>query len=208
MPYKLVAFDMDGVLFTHKNFWLELHKILGTHKEGAALTRKYLKTDYARLVREVPGRLWKGKDSKPYFELVASMAYEPHAKEVLIELKKRGYTIAVISSGPKHAALRLQEECGIDHFHTHDLVVGKDGRFTGEYRYEGWWLDKTAQLKEFCENAGCTMKEAVFVGHDENDILALQAAGFGIAYRAEQDEVNAASDLAIDDLRQLLGILR
>ncbi|MBI4450914.1 hypothetical protein HY642_02985 [Candidatus Woesearchaeota archaeon] len=40
MP-KLVVFDMDGVLFQHHNFWIELHKALGTWEEGKLLTQKY-----------------------------------------------------------------------------------------------------------------------------------------------------------------------
>ena len=38
---KLAAFDMDGVLFEHFNFWYELHKRFGTYKKGKELTEKY-----------------------------------------------------------------------------------------------------------------------------------------------------------------------
>ena len=50
---KLIVFDMDGVIFEHYNFWLELHKSYDTHEEGLKLTNKYLKTDYQKLVGEV-----------------------------------------------------------------------------------------------------------------------------------------------------------
>ena len=33
MP-TLICFDMDGVIFEHRNFWLELHKVFGTLEEG------------------------------------------------------------------------------------------------------------------------------------------------------------------------------
>ncbi|MEA3378972.1 MAG: hypothetical protein U9Q69_05050 [Nanoarchaeota archaeon] len=64
MSYKLVCFDMDGVIFKDVNFWMKLHKKFGTLNEGIELTKKYLHTDYDRLVEEVVVRLWKGKDDK------------------------------------------------------------------------------------------------------------------------------------------------
>ena len=30
---KLIAFDMGGVIFKHHNFWMELHRELGTLEE-------------------------------------------------------------------------------------------------------------------------------------------------------------------------------
>jgi phosphoserine phosphatase len=66
MKYKLIVFDMDGVIFDHRNFWMELHEKLGTYEEGLELTRKYVKTNYAKLVEEVVNRLWKGKKADGY----------------------------------------------------------------------------------------------------------------------------------------------
>lgn len=207
MPaYRLVAFDMDGVIFEHRNFWLELHKALGTYDEGLALTERYLRTDYERLVKEVPGRLWKGRDAQPYFDLVRSLQYTPGAAEALKELRRRGFKTAIISSGPEHAALRVREECGLDYHYAHDLVIGPDGRFTGEYLH-GDPDDKTAELRGFAARAGCALQELVFVGHDYNDVAALRAAGLGVAYRPEDDGARRAADRVIDDLKELLSIL-
>ena len=205
--HRLVVFDMDGVIFKHRNFWLELHKALGTYEEGKELTRKYLKTDYKKLVEEVPGRLWKGKDAKPYHDLVHSLEYLPDVPETLKELKKRGYQTAIISSGPKHAALRVRDECGLDHYFTHDLKIGPDNKFTGEYDHDGNHADKTSKLKEFATEAGCTLQETVFVGHDHNDTTAIKAAGLGVACNPEDEDVRNAADNTITHLKDLLPLL-
>jgi len=81
---------MDGVIFEHFNFWLELHKAYGTYEEGLELTNKYVKTDYNRLIKEVVGRLWKAKPAKIYFDLIKRIDYFPGVFKTLIELKKRG----------------------------------------------------------------------------------------------------------------------
>jgi len=57
MKYKLVCFDMDGVIFKDINFWLKLHKAFGTSEQGKELTKRYLHADYNKLVEEVVVRL-------------------------------------------------------------------------------------------------------------------------------------------------------
>ncbi len=115
---KLIIFDMDGVIFEHLNFWLELHKAYGTYEEGAELTEKYVKTNYQKLVDEVVGRLWKGKPAKTYFELVKKIKYSLDVKETLSRLKELDYKTAIISSGPKELAERAKKELGIDYIYT------------------------------------------------------------------------------------------
>lgn len=203
--YKLVVFDMDGIIFEHKNFWLELHKKLGTYEEGEALTRTYLKKDYERLVREVPGKLWKGNDATPYFELINSVKYKLGAQHVLKELRRRGLKTAIITSGPNHLALRAQQECGLDYFVSHELEIGPDNLITGAYHYTHT-LDKTEELKQLISKAGCTLAETVFVGHGHNDVNALKAAGLGIACEPDDEEVARAAKRVIHELAELLDL--
>ena len=47
---KLVIFDLDGVIFDHLNFWDEIVKIYKTEKEINPLIKKYLHTNYPKLV--------------------------------------------------------------------------------------------------------------------------------------------------------------
>lgn len=72
---------MDGVLFAHKNVWLELHKAYGTYEEGIALTERYLSVDYDRLVEEVAGMLWKGRPAAPFLRLIRENPCNPGVKE-------------------------------------------------------------------------------------------------------------------------------
>ena len=74
---------MDGVIFKDINFWLELHKKFGTLEQGKALTKRYLHTNYDKLVEEVVHKLWKGKDATPYFALVNELEYLSGVKEII-----------------------------------------------------------------------------------------------------------------------------
>ena len=115
MSYKLICFDMDGVIFKDINFWMELHRKFGTLKQGVELTKRYLNTDYTRLVEEVVEKLWRGKDAKPYYKLVNSIEYLPGVKETFKYLKQKGFVTVIISASSIDVAKRVKKDFGVDY---------------------------------------------------------------------------------------------
>jgi len=208
LTYKLVCFDMDGVLFEGNNFWLRLHKALGTYEEGKELTEKYLKTDYAKLVKEVVGRLWKGKNADPYFDLVASTEYIFGVKDTFSELKKRGIKTVIISSGPKHLVERARDELGVDYVFSNNLMVS-NGIITGEFDWPIGFGSKAKFLKEVCDKENVLLSEVVSVGDNDNDVEKAKLVGFSIAFNSGSDELRSVCDVEIKkkDLREILPYL-
>ncbi|MEK6937045.1 MAG: HAD-IB family phosphatase [Nanoarchaeota archaeon] len=169
---KLIAFDMDGVIFKHHNFWMELHRELGTLEEGTALTRQYVKTDYPRLVREVIGRLWAGKPAKPYFDLINKHQYVEGAEGAFKKIRKRESKTMIISSGPYDLALRAQRDLEIDYIFANGLPI-KDGFIVGTDDMNYWKIkddSKVEPLEEVREELGLDGGEVIAVVHDKNDI--------------------------------------
>ncbi|MBI2664995.1 HAD-IB family phosphatase [Candidatus Woesearchaeota archaeon] len=123
---KLICFDLDGVIFEPSDFWVELHRVFGTSKENEILAPKYLRNNFPKLVEEVL-KLWKGKDAQPYFQLVKKIKYHPGVKKVFSEIKRLGYTTAIISGSSIELARRAQQDLGIDHIYANDLVI-KNGK--------------------------------------------------------------------------------
>ena len=205
---KLAAFDMDGVLFEHFNFWYELHKRFGTYKKGKELTEKYKRNNYEKLVKEVVHKLWKGKSALPYFDLVKKSRYLPGAKETFSELKKRKIKTAIITSGPRELALRAQKELGIDFIFTNELVI-KDNVITGEFKWPvaDGKNEKVKALKELCNKLNINLNEVAYVGDNYNDIGAFKIVGLAIAFNSEEEEVKKYAKIVIDkkDLREILN---
>ena len=163
---------MDGVIFEHHNFWMELHKAFGTLEEGIELTKKYVKTDYDRLVQEVIGRLWKDKPAKLYFDLIASHKYVDGAKETFDGLKRLGHATMLITSGPYDLALRAKNELGIDYIFANRLPI-ENGRVIGTSEMGYWKIRddrKVEPLEEIRTTLGLNGKSVVAVVHDKNDI--------------------------------------
>lgn len=185
MKYKLIAFDMDGVIFKDVNFWMELHKKFGTLEKGKELTEKYLHADYKTLVEEVVNKLWKGKDAKKYYELVNSLKYLPGVRKTFEYIRKQGFITALISASSMDCARRVQKDFGIDHIFANELVI-RDGKISGEFIWPlGAGKDKKAKIiRDLCSDLGIKPKECIYIGDNETDIDAFKEVGLSIAFNS------------------------
>jgi len=208
---KLICFDMDGVIFEGSNFWLDLHKRYGTYEEGIELTKKYLKTNYPKLVEEVIGRLWKDKPEKDFMDLVNSKKYTKSAKELFAWLKENNYKTAIISSGPKQLAERAKKELDINYIYT-NRVTFKDGKLVGTKALEYWPIrsgNKVEYLRKLCKDHNLFYRDCIVVGHDDADIKMARTAGFTIGFCPEDEEFKKYCNVIIEkrDLRDIIPIL-
>ncbi len=206
MKCKLIVFDMDGVIFVHDNFWNQMHCKYDTVDEGFKLTEKYLKTNIKKLADEVIGRLWKGKSADGFFELIEEAEYNPGAKELFAELRKRKIKICLLTSGPDELAKKAQNELGIDFIFGNRVEI-KDGKFTG--RYEWLSLDYSHKGETFlgiCKKLGIDPKDAIAVGDNDQDVFKFEKAGFSIAFNSNSEKLKKAADAVIDgnDLKEIL----
>ena len=169
---KLITFDMDGVIFKHHNFWMELHKEYGTLDEGVELTKKYVKTDYSRLVKEVIGRLWAGKSAQIYLNLINQHHYVKGTEKTFAEIRERKDKTMIISSGPYDLALRAQKDLCINYVFANRLPI-QDGIIAGTDDMEYWKIrndNKVEPLEEVREKLGLKGESIIAVVHDKNDI--------------------------------------
>ena len=210
MSFKLICFDMDGVIFKDTNFWIEVHRVFGTIVRGQQLTDKYLYTDYNTLVKEVVTKLWKNKPADKYVKLVNSLEYNPGIKELFKHLKQKDYITAIISSGSIDLARRAQKDFGIDHLFANELII-RDNRVTGEFV---WPLaagqhKKAEILLSLCKDLNISPKEAIYIGDNESDIEAFQNAGLSIAFNSQSNELKIVATHIIDsnNLKDLIKFL-
>lgn len=190
---------MDGVIFKDVNFWLELHKKFRTFEEGKILTEKYLHTNYDKLVEEVVVKLWKGKDAKPYFDLINSLEYLPGVKEVFEFVKGKDWITAIVSASSIDVARRVQNEFGIDHVFANELVI-RNGKVTGEFIWPiGAGLEKKAEIIEhLCEDLSIDLSEVIYIGDTELDVEAFKIVGKAIAFNSRSDELKEVAHVVID----------
>ncbi len=211
MAYKLVCFDMDGVLFKDINFWMELHKSFGTYEEGVRLTEQYLHTNYNKLVDEVVGRLWKGKEATPYFSLVNSLEYLPGVPEMFTYVESQDYITAIVSASSLDVAKRVQNDYGIDHLFANQLII-KEGKVAGEFVWPiGAGKDKKAEIiRHLCTDLGISAKEVIYIGDSDTDIEAFKEVGLAIAFNSSSDALQKVATHVVDshNLVDVIPILK
>jgi phosphoserine phosphatase len=207
---KLIVFDMDGVIFQAKNFWLELHKVFNTFKEGKELTEKYLHSDYQKLVEEVVHRLWKGKDAQPYFNLINSTKYFPGIKKVFDYIKSQNLLVAIISSGPIDLARKAQHDLGVDFIYANELVI-KNNKIVGEFIWPvGGEPKKKAQIvNNLCKDLGIKTEEVVYIGDSLVDLEAFKIVGTSIAFNSKNKELKEIATHIVEeyDLSKIIPLL-
>ena len=206
MKFKLIVFDMDGVILIVDNFWNKMHYKYNTVDEGFKLTEKYLKTDIKKLADEVIGKLWQGKSAEGFFELMESAKYNPGVKETFAELKKKGIKTALLTSGPVQLAKKAQRELGIDAVYGNEIKI-KDNKITGEYNWLSFdYSHKGETFLRICGELGIKPEEAIVVGDNDQDIFKFEKAGFSIAFNSNSEKLKKAADVVIDN-NNLMEIL-
>lgn len=198
MKFKLIVFDMDGVIFKDDNFWNRMHYEYDTVDEGFELSKKYLKTNVKKLADEVIGRLWKGKSAEGFFRLIKTAQYNIGAEHLFQELKKTGIKTVILTSGPLQLAQRAQKELGIDSVYGNEIII-KDSKITGDYKWIS--LDYSHKGETFlgiCREFNVKSEEAIVVGDNDQDVFKFEKAGFSIAFNSNSKELKEKADVIID----------
>ena len=208
MKYKLICFDLDGVIFKEPNFWLELHKKFGTFEEGKKLTEEHLHNNYGKLVEEVVEKLWKGRDAGPYYELVDSLEYNKGVKDVFDFIRKNKMISAIVSSSSVDAVKRVKRDFQVDYIFANKLVI-KDGKVSGEFIWPiGAGKENKARIiRELCNNLGIKTDECIYIGDSDVDIEAFKEVGLSIAFNSDSDELKKVATFVVES-RNLSDILK
>ena len=198
MKYKLICFDLDGVIFKEPNFWLELHKKFGTFEKGKKLTEKYLHNDYETLVEEVVLKLWKGRNARPYYELIDSLEYNKGVKEVFDFIKKNKMISAIVSSSSIDTVKRVKRDFQIDYIFANELII-KNGKVSGEFVWPiGAGKENKARIiKELCKKLEIKTDKCVYIGDSDVDIEAFKEAGLSIAFNSDSEKLKKEADFVI-----------
>ena len=201
---------MDGVIFKDINFWMEVHRVFDTLEQGKELTKKYLHTDYNKLIEEVVVKLWKGKDARSYYELVNQLEYIDGVDIVFKDLKKRDVITAIISASSIDVARRVQKDYGIDHIYANELVI-KNGKVSGEFIWPiAAGREKKAEIiKHLCLDLSINLEEVIYVGDSDADIEAFKVVGKAIAFNSSSEELKKVADIVVegDDLAKVLDYI-
>jgi len=148
-----------------------------------------------------------GLTKRKFIQAINQRSLMKGAREVVTELKKRGFKTAVITGSFGVLAERVQKELGID-----DAVAHCNLLFDSAGRLKSWELlpcdyeGKVDAFLQMAEKDGIEPSECVYVGDEVNDIPIFQKVGLSVAFNCNKQKVKDAADMVVDsnDLRLIL----
>ncbi|WP_437715584.1 phosphoserine phosphatase SerB [Sorangium sp. So ce448] len=207
---RLVVMDMDSTLIRIEVID-ELARAKGVAEEVAKITERAMQgeMDYDESLRQRLSLL-RGLDVGVLRKLAAELPITEGAETLIRVLKRLGYRTAVISGGFSIAAEALKARLGIDYAYSNALEVA-NGQLTGRVTGPIVNAQRKAELLETIAQAeGVLLDQTIAVGDGANDLLMLQRAGLGVAFRAKPKLREAAdtslSASGLDAILFLLGI--
>jgi phosphoserine phosphatase len=207
---RLVCLDVDST-FMQAEFIDELAALVGCQDQVAAITRRAMEgeIDFKQALAERVALL-EGLPLQRAEKLAESLETTPGAAEFVRTLKRLGFRVGLVSGGFDFFVDRLKARFGLDFAFANELGVA-DGRLTG--RVHGSVVDgerKAQILRDMTKVYKLRLEQSVAIGDGANDILMLQAAGLGIAYRGKP-KLQAVADIRLnhhvelDTLLYLMG---
>jgi phosphoserine phosphatase len=204
---QLFLADMDSTMIGQECID-ELADHVGVKQHVAAITERAMRgeIEFAPALRERVALL-KGLRASVVDEVIANrIRLTPGARTLVATMRRHGAWTCLVTGGFTLFTQRIAAMIGFDESRANILVVGADGRLTGEVAEPIFARDgKLAMLIGLRERLGLAPEQTLVAGDGANDIAMIEAAGLGVAYHAKP-KVAAAAAARIEhgDLTALL----
>jgi phosphoserine phosphatase len=154
-------------------------------------------------------KLWEGLTPDNITDAIAGIPLMKGAKEVIKELKRRGYKVGIISDSYTLATSHVAKKLGLD-FHLATVLIEKDGLLTGELRMLLGWdkigcdckisVCKRFHLEKVAKLYDIALKDTIAVGDTKSDLCMIKRAGMGIAFNPKDDVLASSADKVVREL--------
>lgn len=206
----LAVFDMDSTLIDMECID-EIARAAGCGDEVAAITERAMRgeLDFAQSLRERVAAL-KGVSVSVLDDIRDHLPVMPGAARLLAVLREHRWRTVLVSGGFTWFADELARRFHFDVVVSNYLEMDESDRLTGTLG--GRIVDgrvKAETLVQLAEQYGIPRQQTMAIGDGANDILMLQASGFGVAFMAKP-ALRQVADYCIDDkdLSHVLSFMR
>lgn len=211
---KYALFDMDGVLLDGR-FVVELAEHVGASDDVHRLLDSHILPDEER--SRAIAALFAGVPWETFVEVARDMPLMEGAVETVIALRRAGYVVGIVTDSFHVAAETIRRRIFADFCVAHVLHF-RNGTATGELTLAPLMHHSQGCRQHVCckanvlrhLNAGSrsASRRILAVGHGENDLCMLRAAGTSVAFRAQSKQVGRAAQHQVSGpLTQILGLL-
>ena len=183
MKFKLVIFDLDGVLVNEPSAWGTLHHAFGTYEAYKKNLSAYEAgtIDYQEFMRR-DIRLWGERSINEVECVLLNFTLTENALKTCEVLRQQNYQLAILSAGIDILARAVSQRLRIDHWIANGLEVNEEGFLTGEGIFRVELKAKDRALGKLIKPLAVELPDAVAVGDSKYDISLMRSCGAGIAF--------------------------
>ncbi|MGD1156454.1 MAG: HAD-IB family phosphatase [Terriglobia bacterium] len=222
MRYKLVVFDLDGVIFDKPwrdtanekvavSSWDTLFQDVGFYNVHEKFKKEFEDGGFKTYTEWTDAACNFLKDihlKKEQFEKTLSeRPFVQGAAETLQELTSNGVRIAVVTGSFDALARRVKEIAPIHDIYAHcELHFDKEGFLKSWKLHPSDYEDKAGFVSKIAKEHNIPKEYRVYVGDDVNDLAAFKEVGLSIAFNSTKHLVRQGADVVIES-RNLMSIL-
>ncbi|NVM55531.1 MAG: HAD-IB family phosphatase [Candidatus Helarchaeota archaeon] len=208
--FKLVCFDLDGVLTVKDDSWSYIHHNLGVWEQAKEHRKLFFasKINYQQWA-DLDVGLWKNVSLDKINSIIQQIRVRPHIETVVQELKNRNLISVILSSGLSFFTDYVKNKFGFDFAIANSPIIGENNKLTGEIHVSVSYNDKDSVLQGFLTPYNIKLKDCIAIGDGENDIPLFKEVGFSIAFNPKNEFVAKAADVTVadGDLLEVLSII-
>ena len=209
MNPELIVFDLNKTLIK-ENSWRDLNLAMGvTPAEDAELmdqARRGEITDAEGQAALLKIYQQRGDVSRSNVEKILwQYTYMPYARDVVDDLKNRGYNLAIVSGAMDILVQHVAAELQITWWRSSNrFIFDENDQLIQIQSPEKDTSDKLRQLQQLVGELSIALADCMVIGDGANDAVLFQATGNGVTF-IDSPIVDDAR-WAVDDLRGVLSI--
>ncbi len=207
--YKLIAFDLDGVLTKSKSSWEYVHDYFGvpiSSRRKNFLDYVWGRIDYNEWIRrdielwnKALGRKLRRED---LLEAIDGIKVNDNVSRVVGELKNKGFIVGIISAGIGQLAEKIASKYEFDFWIANPITFTSNGIVSENQRARMPPYRKPLTLLWSARHYGVSIRETIYVGDSDWDIGVIKLAGCGIAYNCSIKLADNA-DIVVNELSEI-----
>lgn len=179
---KMVIFNLDQVIF--RGDYLEWAAIAFDEEESI---EQIMSSDSDQATKlQYAAQLLEGRNIAELLEIADSIPLVPGIREIVRELKKRGYACGLITDGYDTIARHIKNKLGMDFVFANELHMVHSvatGEFSAaHYFMKGNQYCKSNIFSYIQRQYGIHPQNIIYVGNPEKDQALLTKAGIGVAF--------------------------
>ena len=196
---KIIAFDLDGVLFDGSSAAFYIAQQVGL---GEKYQELFIRISKERLPIEesirLGSKIWKGVQiDRNYDHLVMELPLMKGTEETIGALKGAGYLVGCISSGVSQFFMEpLTKRLNLDFAHS-NILGTSNGAHSGSVKYSMGGPQKAETALRILQERDLSTKNLASIGDGMNDIDLFGVSSFSIAFNPENEDVSEAATIAI-----------